>query len=54
MPQKKTMQLAWNEFFEVEVRPRIDARFRVTEYELDAILGTEKAIGIDLFYILFI
>lgn len=42
---KKSLRAAWNEFFEVEVQSRIDARFRVTEYEHDAILGTEKAVG---------
>ena len=39
------LQPAWNEFFEVEVRSRIDARFRVTLYELDSYLGTEKVVG---------
>jgi Ca2+-dependent lipid-binding protein len=41
---KKSWQPAWNEFFEVEIRSRTDARFRIMEYELDAILGIEKAI----------
>jgi Ca2+-dependent lipid-binding protein len=39
------LQPRWNEFFEVEVRSRIDARFRVTLYELDSYLGTEKVVG---------
>lgn len=42
---RKIIQPAWNEFFEVEVRSLIDARFRVMEYEHNALLRTEKAVG---------
>ena len=42
---KQSLQPAWNEFFEVEVPSRIDARFRVTVYELGSYLGTEKVVG---------
>jgi Ca2+-dependent lipid-binding protein len=41
---EKSLQIAWNEFFEVEVRSRIDAKLRVMSYEFDPILGTQKAV----------
>ena len=43
----RAIKLSWQpaETFEVEVRSRIDARFSVTEYELDTYLGTEKVVG---------